>query len=60
MNSGYIDKKMKELDSIKKMIDVTSGEVRKSWKDKWYSLAKNIGKSIEMMDTIKKRGHKNQ
>lgn len=60
MNDFYINKKMKELDNIKKMIDVTSGEVRQMWTDKWYDLAKNIGKSIEIVENMKKRGYKNQ
>jgi len=60
VNDIYINKKMKELDNIKKMIDVTSGEVRQMWTDKWYDLAKNIGKSIEIVENMKKRGYKNQ
>jgi len=60
VNDIYINKKMKELDNIKKMIDVTSGEVRQMWTDKWYDLAKNIGKSIEIVENMKKRGYRNQ
>jgi len=44
--SKYIDKRTKQLDNLKKMVDNTSGEVREMWTNKWYQLVRKIAVEI--------------
>ena len=44
--SKYVDKRTKQLDNLKKMVDNTSGEVREMWTNKWYQLVRKIAVEI--------------
>ena len=44
--SKYVDKRTKQLDNLKKMVDNTSGEVREMWTNKWYQLVCKIAVEI--------------
>ena len=44
--SKYIDKRTKQLDNLKKMVDNTSGEVKEMWINKWYQLVRKIAVEI--------------
>jgi hypothetical protein len=43
----FVEKKMKELSNIKKMVDTTEGSVKEMWTDKWYQLVRNIATAIQ-------------
>jgi hypothetical protein len=44
--SKYVDKRTKQLDNLKKMVDNTSGEVKEMWINKWYQLIRKIAVEI--------------
>ena len=44
--SKYVDKRTKQLDNLKKMVNNTSGEVREMWTNKWYQLIRKIAVEI--------------
>jgi hypothetical protein len=55
MIDGFVHKKQKQLDNIKKMYDNTSGEVKEMWRKKWYQLIKVIGSRIGAMEKERRR-----
>ena len=55
MIDGFVQKKQKQLDNIKKMYDNTSGEVKEMWRKKCYQLIKVIGSRIGAMEKERRR-----
>ena len=56
MNS-YINRKMTELDEIKKMVDASCGTKREEWKSKWYKKVKDISTTIQLTNKLKNRDY---
>ena len=50
--SKYVDKRTKQLDNLKKMVDNTSGEVKEMWINKWYQLVRKIAVEIRQKKAI--------
>jgi len=57
MNNRYVDKKITELDEIKKMVDASCGTKREEWESKWYKKVRDISTTIQLTKKLKNRNY---